>query len=588
MPRISPCTCPHSLDPNSADGKDNLKELYKLWPSMDVDATAAAVLGVPQTVMTIDISATGQVNMNKAAANAANNGNGGGGAHSHLLDIEDEADELFNSLTSSSNKNSNINNEKTKASAVELDEDAFGDDDEEDDQDENGNPRQRQPRLSTPSSSAASKGAAAAAPPGQRCPADNSPLPLPPHVTVGATGPASTALPAGVTTHWHPPGREKFSRRNTNPRSRLTRLTVSELNLPQNRVFRLGRLPFVLVPDSTAEKPFLTPANKRYVEGEESAVVGDPLDASKWYPWSPQDLAQRFPHAITDYYPVNMAVADVKPYLTPLPVAVREILTPSKGTYPPEDLDFPGRYMQWNVRERDWEVLTRDVSANLPQMFRQDRTWLTQCLGDPHHKEIVSAESNPVAPPVNDDGSSTSSLIEEFTTKLHWRMVVIGTEGAGMFNHYDVLPTASFQLQVHGAKRWHVCAPDQRPFLYGVAGGVDAFYPKLSRHPAFAHARCWEDVVRAGEIIFYPKSYWHQTENQITPSVAYSSSILHTDSYRDIRDELRQVCARGKFGWKLSRGLCSKLEESCYPLWEKMYGGGKKQADEVAMDDVLQ
>jgi hypothetical protein len=188
-------------------------------------------------------------------------------------------------------------------------------------------------------------------------------------------------------------------------------------------------------------------------------------------------------------------------------------------------------------------------------MLREDRIWMNECLR--------GAGATP------EDGKR---LEEEFTTKLHWRMIVMGSEGAGMFNHYDVLPTASFQVQVHGAKRWHICAPDQRSFLYGVRNGVDAFYPDYSRHPMFTHARCWEDVVQAGQIVFYPKSFWHQTENQVLPSVAYSSSILHSASYKDIIDEFRQVCAVNKFNWNLGKELCAALQDRCFPLWERMYG----------------
>jgi ribosomal protein L16 Arg81 hydroxylase len=53
-------------------------------------------------------------------------------------------------------------------------------------------------------------------------------------------------------------------------------------------------------------------------------------------------------------------------------------------------------------------------------------------------------------------------------------MVLMGEAGAGMFNHVDTLQTASWQAQIEGRKRWHLCAPSQTPHLYE-AGDVDAF-----------------------------------------------------------------------------------------------------------------
>ena len=40
------------------------------------------------------------------------------------------------------------------------------------------------------------------------------------------------------------------------------------------------------------------------------------------------------------------------------------------------------------------------------------------------------------------------------------------------------------QLQVTGAKTWHVCPPSQSPFMYE-AGAVDAFHPDYDRFPLF-------------------------------------------------------------------------------------------------------
>lgn len=49
--------------------------------------------------------------------------------------------------------------------------------------------------------------------------------------------------------------------------------------------------------------------------------------------------------------------------------------------------------------------------------------------------------------------------------------MLISNKGAGMFGHQDVLRTSSWQVQLRGAKKWFICAPDQKPYLYH-AGNV--------------------------------------------------------------------------------------------------------------------
>ena len=61
-------------------------------------------------------------------------------------------------------------------------------------------------------------------------------------------------------------------------------------------------------------------------------------------------------------------------------------------------------------------------------------------------------------------------------------LYTIGNENAGMFNHRDTLSTASWQMQLRGKKRWHICSPREEPLMYG-AGRVDAFSPDYDAFP---------------------------------------------------------------------------------------------------------
>jgi hypothetical protein len=73
--------------------------------------------------------------------------------------------------------------------------------------------------------------------------------------------------------------------------------------------------------------------------------------------------------------------------------------------------------------------------------------------------------------------------------------VLFGSKGAGMFNHMDTLRTASFQIQLAGVKRWHICGPSEHHKMYE-ASDVNAFAPDYDRYPLFLEADCYLDEVR--------------------------------------------------------------------------------------------
>jgi ribosomal protein L16 Arg81 hydroxylase len=148
-----------------------------------------------------------------------------------------------------------------------------------------------------------------------------------------------------------------------------------------------------------------------------------------------------------------------------------------------------------------------------------------------------------------------------------------------MFNHQDVLRTASYQAQVAGSKRWHVCAPSESKWI-GRAGGVDAFDPDYVQYPLFRNAKCFDDVVETGEMIFYPADYWHQTENVQTPTISVTATVMDANNYQFIIDELEQECKVQKFKWGFSKELCQALQGRCFAFWKKQFAQ-KKVKDEL-------
>jgi len=50
-----------------------------------------------------------------------------------------------------------------------------------------------------------------------------------------------------------------------------------------------------------------------------------------------------------------------------------------------------------------------------------------------------------------------SDLADEYHIKTHWKIILAGARGAGMFNHSDSLLTASWHAHLMGEKWWYVC-----------------------------------------------------------------------------------------------------------------------------------
>jgi hypothetical protein len=84
--------------------------------------------------------------------------------------------------------------------------------------------------------------------------------------------------------------------------------------------------------------------------------------------------------------------------------------------------EYPGEYLQWNMNLYEWSAL-RARMRPFPELFRFDDQWLRACL-------------------------PTDELRNEYLKKVHWRMTLIGTEGAGMFNHQVRFACASHCLVV--------------------------------------------------------------------------------------------------------------------------------------------
>ena len=58
--------------------------------------------------------------------------------------------------------------------------------------------------------------------------------------------------------------------------------------------------------------------------------------------------------------------------------------------------------------------------------------------------------------------------LEVFYKFIFWRMILVGRKGTIFELHYDSVQSATWQAQVTGRKRWTVCPPEEKPYLYEV------------------------------------------------------------------------------------------------------------------------
>ena len=315
---------------------------------------------------------------------------------------------------------------------------------------------------------------------------------------------------------------------------RMKRIALEELDDPKYAAYREGKKPFLL-----------TGAMESWTDA-----------MSKW---SLRYFLERNPDARVDYYPGNMYRESVKPRYTEIDDAYEDFSAAQNSSM---YKDKPGVYVQWNLDHDLWYSIIGEGSQGvaLPAQFRQDDEWLKECLG-------------------------SKKLISDYHIATHWRMILIGTQQAGMFSHKDILQTASWQAQVVGSKKWHLCGPSQDDFLYS-AGDFDPFDPDYEKWPKALKANCIMDIVKPGEMIFYPRNYWHATEvvesEDGRPSLSITGTITDANNYKFVAHELQRDCSQEANRLPMPERLCNALPK-CYDLWEEMWGQKDEEEEKESL-----
>lgn len=121
--------------------------------------------------------------------------------------------------------------------------------------------------------------------------------------------------------------------------------------------------------------------------------------------------------------------------------------------------------------------------------------------------------------------------LEELPTLNDMMWLFLGAEGSGMGLHQDLGHTAAWNAQVTGLKEWALVAPEYEDYLY--EGEVCAFKPNRVRHSKFRKAEVWRGEVRAGEVLFIPGAWWHQTRNLKT-GFAITANFVNRCNYQRV------------------------------------------------------
>lgn len=330
---------------------------------------------------------------------------------------------------------------------------------------------------------------------------------------------AQAAIAASRGSYSLPPGAHLWRRA---ARARLPRITLAEL-MDAGGGYYDGRLPFILPADELGGGANWTAVRER---------------------WTLASFAARFPDSIADFYPQNMLDMGNKPYLLPL----REVLRGALD-HPPWERErrrwcnrARAPYLQWRFGTGTWRKLREVGFEGLPAWFVTDDHWMRGCLGRRRslgatHKDLSARAFALLDTYTQRDGDWPA---DNFVRTTHWRLIALGKAGSGMFLHNDAFASSVYHLTVNGRKRWFVCSPEVAARYIRRAGSTDAFGDPAHFSQDFIEAEkfCMEDVTHAGDILFYPSNYWHQTDNLDDDTVTLAVRRIDKHNYQRFAQEL--------------------------------------------------
>ena len=312
----------------------------------------------------------------------------------------------------------------------------------------------------------------------------------------------------------------------------IPRISIEMLELPGCEAYKARRRPFILT-NALAEW---------------GALERWPIDSDA--PPLHAYLARKFPTQVSDYYPHNMHRQGSHPYLVRFNFGLSHLMNPElENHFGSQENPVDGRYLHLQLTPRHWQILQQVGDLPAPNMshkhitFAQDTWWMRRCL---------ETEQYP-----------GDTLKEEFHLKTHWVIILIGSKGAGMFNHTDSLESSSWHAHIQGRKYWYVCGHNEGT---GPRQGAD---------------ECLEAILYPGEVMYYPRQWHHRTLNLETPTMTLTGTVVHAGTYDSVARQLHKQCCSDHAGFMFSAALCDALQ-TCYSLWYKRWRPQHAKADNMA------
>jgi tetratricopeptide (TPR) repeat protein len=275
-------------------------------------------------------------------------------------------------------------------------------------------------------------------------------------------------------------------------------------------------------------------------------------------------LRTNFPNESVEWYPQNMLEKPSRLYHKSLNETLDYLFLPA-AALPAVDASLPGTYLQWKLQlplfqhlfTYFWDfsnashVSSMEFGENGRVSLNYDMipffyTLIQKLPFEKQHlfmeplQQLLISSSSPTS--VN----PASSVFEGFNKQTHWYMLLIGEEGSGMFHHQDNLPLASWQIQLAGEKKWIACSP------YHIENS------KKER-------QCFSAILKPGDLIFYPKSYSHETHCLSTPTVSLSGTVIPSSDYEEFIQFIKGECDTNKVGYKFHRLICGLIQSVAKP-----------------------
>ncbi|CAK0873979.1 unnamed protein product, partial [Prorocentrum cordatum] len=327
------------------------------------------------------------------------------------------------------------------------------------------------------------------------------------------SGMGSAVSKTSEDSHGRPPQEEAVTR---------PRLVHQRPRLPRARRFKRRSV-------ADLDKASAEPRKQRAVLGA-PFVLRDGMKGWRmletWNKTWRQELQAVFPRAVTDFYPYNMLSRKRQsPYLSRLPVGIFELTASERQSRfdPVNDKGLEaGRYMHLQLTPKMWAALEekRHFPADRHTFLRNDE-WQMNCMSE--------------------------EIQEEWNLKTHWKIILVGSRGAGMFNHSDSLHTSSWHAHVMGDKWWYVCG--------SLLNGTHV---------------CFEDILKPGEILYYPPRWHHETQCLSTPTMTLTDTVAHAYNAEGIWAKTYGECTgRQSLRFDFSAQLCDALGGKCEDHWRE-------------------